>query len=103
MVANMPPEARLLVKLLREQNAEQSRRNEKLNEQVERLSSQLEKLQQMLFGRRSEKLPPMDKVLRDANPPTETVDGEPMPEDDEKRKKEIRRHSRKKSCPYRAS
>jgi len=55
----------------------------------------------MLFGRRSEKIPPMDKVLRDANPPTGTVDGEPMPDDDEKRKKEFRRHSRKNSADKR--
>jgi transposase len=94
LIAGLPPEAKLVVSLLREQNAQQ-------RAQIERLSEQIDKLQQMLFGRRSEKMPPIDKILRDAEPPTETVDGKPMPEDDKERKKEIRRRSRKDSAPKR--
>jgi transposase len=101
LVAGLPPEAKLIVSILREQNARQAAQNARQAAQIERLSEQIDKLQQMLFGRRSEKMPPIDKVLRDAEPPTETVDGTPMPEDEEARKKEMRRRRRKDSAPKR--
>lgn len=56
----------------------------------------------MLFGKRSEKLPPIASEVRRAVEPDElTVDGEPMPEDEAQRKKERRRKARKKSEPAR--
>ena len=82
LVARLSPEAKLLVTLLREQ--------------ILWLHAQLERLQKMLFGRRSEKIPPIEKVLRDEEIPEKTVDGTPMPTED-KEKKELRRHRRKKS------
>ena len=94
LIAGLPPEAKLVVSLLREQNAQQRAQNERLSEQID-------KLQQILFGRQSEKMPPLDKILRDEEPPTEMVDGKPMPEDDEDRKKQIRRRNRKESATKR--
>lgn len=94
LMASLPPEAQVVLAVLREQNAKQS-------EQIERLTQQLEKLQQMLFGRRSEKMPPIEQELRRAELPERTVDDTPMPTDEAKRNKELRRHQRKKSAEKR--
>ena len=52
----------------------------------------------MLFGRRSEKLPPIESEVRRVVEADElTVDGDPMPEDEDAREKEKRRVARKKS------
>lgn len=73
--------------------------NAKLLERVEALTHQLEQLQRMLFGPRSEKMPPMERVLRDV--PEQTLEGEPLPEDKKARQHELDRHARAKSKPER--
>lgn len=80
------------------QLAAQTAQNTALTEQLARLSEQLSELQRMLFGRRSEKLPPIQSEVRRVLEADElTVDGDPMPEDEDARKKEKRRVARKKS------
>jgi len=80
------------------QVAGQTAQNAALTQQLARLSEQLSELQRMLFGRRSERLPPIQSEVRRVVEAGElTVDGDPMPEDEEARKKEKRRVARKKS------
>ena len=108
--AKLDPSARVVVALLREENAEQKRRLEAssaqiaaltsqlglLTEQIARQTEQLEDLRRRLFGNRTEKLPTVKEELRRRVDPDElTVDGTPMPTDPEARAKEKRRKSRK--------
>jgi transposase len=80
------------------QVAAQTAQNAALTQQIARLSEQLSELQRMLFGRRSEKLPPIESEVRRVVEADElTVDGDPMPEDEDAREKEKRRVARKKS------
>jgi len=73
--AELDPAARYVVKLLRQALAE-------LKEQNARQSEQLSELQRMLFGKRSEKLPPIDSEVRRVVEKDElTVEGKPMPAD----------------------
>jgi transposase len=90
----LEPSDRMVFSMLREQNAA-------LLAELAKLSEQLALMQRAMFGRRSEKIEPMEQAVRKRNEPNETVDGSPMPEDDEARKKELRRHARKKSEPAR--
>ena len=100
--AQLDPAARYVVKLLRQALEELQGQNARLSEQLARQSEQLEKLQRMLFGKRSEKLPPIESEVRRAVERDElTVDDKPMPADPEARKHEIRRKARKKSEPQR--
>lgn len=108
--AKLDPAARVVVALLREENAEQKRRIEAssaqiaaltsqlglLTEQIARQTEQLEDLRRRLFGNRAEKLPTVKEELRRRVDPEElTVDGTPMPTEPEARAKEKRRKSRK--------
>ncbi len=97
-VDSLDPAARELVDFLKQTLAERDSQISALTQQVANLSEQLSELQRMLFGRRSEKLPPIEGEVRRVVEADElTVDGEPMPEDDNQRKYEKRRVARKKS------
>ena len=68
------------------------------------IEAQNEKLRRALYGRRSEKMPTVEQELRRKRPlPELTVDGKPMPEDEEGRALEMRRHARNKSEKKRRS
>ena len=69
--------------------------NAELLARIDALTHQLEQLQRMLFGARSEKMPPVERVLRDV--PEQTLEGEPLPEDETARQHELDRHARAKS------
>ena len=102
LIEHLPPEAKLLVLALREFSRQQSAQLAKQTEVIDRLTAQIEKLQRMLFGRSSERMPTIDEELRHKGPQPElTVDGNPMPKEEKKRKRELRRHSRLKSEPKR--
>ena len=105
LIEHLPPEARLLVLALREfskqqreQLQAQSEQLAKQTEVIEKLTAQVENLRKMLFGRRSERIPTIDEELRKKGPQPElTVDGDPMPTDKDRRKRELRRHARRNS------
>jgi transposase len=98
LIEGMAPESKLLFLALRELTRQQSEQLARQTEVIAKLTAQVENLQRMLFGRRSEKMPTIDEELRRKGPqPEVTVDGTPMPEDDKKRKHELRRHARLKS------
>ncbi len=59
------------------------------------LLQRIEQLERLLFGVRSEKLPPMERELREV--PQRTLEGAPMPEDEPARQHELDRHARAKS------
>ena len=93
--AELDPTARLLVKILRAELQE-------LKEQNARLTEQLAKFQRMLFGKRSEKLPPIENEVRRVVEKDElTVEGKPMPKEPKAHDRERRRKARKKSEPKR--
>lgn len=93
--AQLEPSARYVVKVLRQAL-------EDLKSQNAILSEQLAQMQRMLFGKRSEKLPPIEsEVRRTLHKDELTVEGEPMPKEEPKRSHEIRRITRKKSEPER--
>jgi transposase len=107
--AELDPAARYIVKLLRQALGEMRNQLQEMRAQLaERdarlatMSEQLKEMNRLLFGRRSEKLPPIDSEVRRVLEREElTVEGEPMPEDPEQKKKERRRKARKKSKPAR--
>ena len=93
--AQLDPAARYVVKILRQALDE-------LKQMVAARDEQLAELQRMLFGKRSEKLPPIEsEVRRVLNKDELTVEGKPMPADDDAKKHERRRKARKKSEPQR--
>lgn len=57
------PEIRLVIGILRRQNEERKRQNEAQRPQIEQLLAQFEKLQRLIFGKKSEKMPSVGKVL----------------------------------------
>ena len=105
LAEGLDPTARKVVDLLKAlladrdaQNAAQRAQNEALTQQLANLNEQLRELQRMLFGRRSEKLPPIESEVRRVVEADElTVDGEPMPTEKKARDHEKRRVRRKKS------
>jgi transposase len=100
--AELDPAARYVVKLLRQTLDEVKQMLAERDSQNARLSEQLAELQRMLFGKRSEKLPPIESEVRRVVDRDElTVEGEPMPSDPDDRKRERRRKARKKSEPQR--
>jgi len=100
--ADLDPAARYVVRLLRQALDELKQMVAERDGQVERLTEQLAELQRMLFGKRSEKLPPIESEVRRVLAKDElTVEGKPMPADDGERAHERRRTSRKKSEPQR--
>jgi len=60
----LDPAARAVFKLLRKTNEELTESNRKLTEEVSKLTAQVAKFQKMLFGRKSEKLPPIKSEIR---------------------------------------
>ncbi len=100
--AELDPAARYVVKMLRQALDDMREMVVARDSQIAGLSEQLAELQRMLFGKRSEKLPPIESEVRRAVEKDElTVEGKPMPDDDEERKRERRRKARKKSEPQR--
>jgi transposase len=102
LLEQLPPEVKLVALMLREITKQQSEQLAKQTEVIAKLTAQVANLQRMLFGPRSERMPTIDEELRRTRPqPEVTVDGDPMPTDEEERKRELRRHSRRKSEPQR--
>ena len=100
--AQLDPAARYVVKILRQALDELKQMVAARDEQVARQGEQLAELQRMLFGKRSEKLPPIESEVRRVVDKDElTVEGEPMPTDEDAKKHERRRKARKKSEPQR--
>jgi transposase len=60
----MDPALRAVFALLRKTNEELTEGNKKLTEEVSKLTAQVAKFQKMLFGRKSEKLPPIQNEIR---------------------------------------
>ena len=100
--AQLDPAARYVVKVLRQALDELKQMVADRDEQNARLSEQLAELQRMLFGKRSEKLPPIESEVRRVVGKDElTVEGKPMPADEDAKRRERRRKARKKSEPAR--
>jgi len=100
--AALEPTVRLLVSHLRQENAALREQLAKNGELIQRLTEQVEALNRRLFGKRSEKMPPIRQELRQQGEPGElTVDGTPMPEEPKARAKEKRRKARQASEPER--
>jgi transposase len=100
--AELDPTARYVVKVLRTQLEELKAMLRKRDETNVLLVEQLDDLRRRLFGRRSEKLPPIRKEVKKLDEEDErTVEGAPMPEDEAARKHERRRVARNKSEPER--
>lgn len=97
LIEQLPAESRLLFLALRQHSEQQREQLAKQTEVIEKLTAQIENLQRMLFGRRSERMPTVDEELRSKDQPEVTVDGDPMPKDEAKRAHEKRRHARRNS------
>lgn len=100
--AQLDPAARYVVKLLRQSLDEMKAMLAERDAQNARLTEQLDKMKRMLFGKRSEKLPSIESEIRRVVEADElTVEGKPMPNEPEARKRERRRKARKESEPAR--
>lgn len=100
--AQLDPTARYVVGLLRAHLDELKTMLSERDAQIAQLSEQVATFQRMLFGKRSEKLPPIESEVRRVVDAEElTVEGKPMPSEPEQRKHERRRVARKKSEPAR--
>lgn len=98
----LDPAARVVVKILREALIDLKRMLSERDAEIARLTEQLAQFQRMLFGPRSEKLPPIESEVRRVVEANElTLEGEPMPSEPEARQRERRRKARKKSEPAR--
>ena len=107
---NLDPIVKVVIQLLRKQNAEllaanqnQTKQISRQSEQITHLTEQIEGLRNMLFGRKSEKMPSMKSAVRRAVTEEELFPaGSPEADLDEKEKQKIRRKAaRKKSEPAR--
>lgn len=95
---DLDPSTRELFDFLKQMLAERDGQITALTQQVANLNEQLAEFRRMLFGRRSEKLPPIESEVRRVVEADElTIDGGPMPKDEHERKHERRRIARKKS------
>ncbi len=100
--AQLDPAARAVLELLRETVDDLKRMLSERDKEVARLSEQLAEFQRLLFGKRSERLPPIETEVRRVVEADElTVEGKPMPEEPKARQRERRRKARKKSEPER--
>jgi transposase len=100
--AELDPAARYVVKMLRTHLEEMKKMLAEREAQNARLSEQLAEFQRMLFGRRSEKLPPIESEVRRIVEADElTLEGKPMPADPKEKTHERRRKGRKQSEPAR--
>ncbi|MCP4601196.1 MAG: IS66 family transposase [Proteobacteria bacterium] len=61
---SLEPGARAVFAILRKTNEELTKSNRKLTEEIAKLNAQVAKFQKMLFGRKSEKLPPIESEVR---------------------------------------
>lgn len=64
LLNQLDPATRVVFSLLQNNNEELTESNKKLTEEVSRLTRQVEKFQKMLFGSKSEKLPPIVSEIR---------------------------------------
>lgn len=87
LLETVSPEVRFLVTLLQKQNKE--------------LQDRIDKLQNMLFGPRSEKMPAMSRILRDEEIENEIGSGDDASQTSEERRKKRRENGREKSKPAR--
>ena len=100
--AQLDPAARYVVKLLRQSLDQMKAMLAERDTQIAQLTEQLAEMKRMLFGKRSEKLPPIESEVRRVVEADElTVDGSPMPVEAEARNRERRRKARKASEPAR--
>lgn len=100
--AKLDPSARVVVAVLRGALADMKRMLSERDTEVARLTEQLAQFQRMLFGPRSEKLPPIESEVRRVVEEQElTLEGNPMPSEPKARKHEHRRKAREKSEPER--
>lgn len=104
----LEPAARAVVAILRKTNEELTKSNtaitesnKQLTEEVAKLTAQVAKFQKMLFGRKSEKLPPIESEIRRVVEEEELFgqDGETPQSNlsDEEKKKQRRKRARAKS------
>ena len=100
---NLDPLVKVVIQLLRKQNAELLAANQKQTAQITLLTEQIEDLRNMLFNRKSEKMPSMKSAVRRAVTEKELFPpGSPEADLDEKEKQKLRRKAaRKKSEPAR--
>jgi len=103
------PTARAVISILRKTNEDLTESNKKLTEEVSKLTAQVAKFQKMLFGRKSEKLPPIQSEVRRVVEEEELFgqdnDGDSAAEQnsitEEEAKKQRRKRGRAKSEPKR--
>jgi transposase len=101
----LDPALRAAFSMLRKTNEELTETNQKLVNEVAKLTAQLSKFEKMLFGRKSEKLPPIQSEVRRAVTAEELFgtgeNGEPRKLTDEEVKDFRRKRGRAKSEPSR--
>jgi hypothetical protein len=97
----LDPAARAVFAILRKTNEELTESNKKLIEEVAKLTTQVAKFQKMLFGRKSEKLPPIESEIRRVVEEEELfgqdVENAQSRLSDEEKKKQRRKRARAKS------
>jgi len=100
--AELDPPTRYIVKLLRQNLDEMKAMLAERDARNAELVEQLSELRRMLFGKRSEKMPPMESEVRRSVEASElTVEGKAMPTEPKAKARERRRKARKKSEPKR--
>jgi transposase len=101
--AQLDPAARYILRMMRTHLVELKAMLAQRDTELARLTEQVAMFQRMLFGKRSEKMPPMaSEVRRVVNADELTVEGRPMPTDVDALGHERRRNARKKSEPARS-
>lgn len=103
LLAQSSPEIRLVFGVLQRQNEQQRLQNQAQREQIQELLAQVEKLQRLIFGTSSEKMPSMGKVLDDEEFEASPEGQACSPKDEEEKQKARKKHSRKKSETKRKS
>jgi len=101
--AQLDPAARYILRMLRTHLDELKAMLAQRDAELARLTEQVSQFQRMLFGKRSEKMPPIESEVRRVVRADElTVEGRPMPTELEPLAHERRRNARKKSEPARS-
>jgi transposase len=101
--AQLDPAARYILRMLRTHLDELKQTLAQRDAELARLTEQVAQFQRMLFGKRSEKMPPIESEVRRVVSADElTVEGRPMPTEPDARSHERRRNARKKSEPARS-
>lgn len=100
--AQLDPAARYVLRMMRTHLGELKAMLAARDAELARLTDQVAQFQRLLFGKRSEKLPPIESEVRRAVQAHElTVEGTPMPREEPALGHERRRVARKKSEPAR--